>query len=145
MVEGGAGGAIVNIASAAAYLPSRALPAYSTTKAAVLSLSQCLRGELAEAGIAVVAICPGFVHTNIASATRFAGLGSAEERASRQRATRLYRLRNFTPRRAAQEILRAVERNTAIAPITVEAKAGLLASRLTPALVRALARAKLAP
>lgn len=145
MVEGGVGGTIVNIASAAAYLPSRALPAYSTTKAAVLSLSQCLRGELAEAGIGVVAICPGFVHTNIASSTRFVGLDATEERATRQRATALYRRRNFTPRRAAQEILRAVERNTAIAPITVEAKAGLLASRLTPALIRALARANLAP
>jgi NAD(P)-dependent dehydrogenase (short-subunit alcohol dehydrogenase family) len=56
MADGGAGGTIVNIASAAAYLPTRVLPAYSTTKAAVLALSQCLRGELAEAGIGVVAI-----------------------------------------------------------------------------------------
>ncbi|MGH3780089.1 MAG: SDR family NAD(P)-dependent oxidoreductase, partial [Pseudonocardiaceae bacterium] len=144
LVEGGAGGTIVNIASAAAYLPSRALPAYSTTKAAVLALSQCLRGELAEAGIGVVAICPGFVHTNIASTARFAGLDAAEEHTSRQRATELYRRRNFTPRRAAREILRAVERNSAIAPITIEAKTALLASRLTPGLLRALARANVA-
>ncbi|MFN2478166.1 MAG: SDR family oxidoreductase [Pseudonocardiaceae bacterium] len=144
LVEGGAGGTIANIASAAAYLPSRALPAYSTTKAAVLALSQCLRGELAEAGIGVVAICPGFVHTNIASTTRFVGRDTAEERATQQRVTELYRRRNFTPRRAAQEILRAVQRNSAIAPITVEAKAGLLAARLTPGLLRALARANVA-
>jgi len=140
LVEGGAGGTIVNIASAAAYLPSRALPAYSTTKAAVLALSQCLRGELAGAGIGVVAICPGFVNTNIASTTRFVGRDTAQERATRQRATDLYRRRNFTARRAAQEILRAVERNSAIAPITVEAKVALLAARLTPGLLRALAR-----
>jgi NAD(P)-dependent dehydrogenase (short-subunit alcohol dehydrogenase family)/pimeloyl-ACP methyl ester carboxylesterase len=145
LVEGGAGGTIVNIASAAAYLPSRGLPAYSTTKAAVLALSQCLRGELAEAGIGVVAICPGFVHTNIASTTRFVGLDATEERTTRQRAIELYRRRNFAPRRAAQEVLRAVERNAAIAPVTVEAKAGLLASRLTPGLLRALARANLSP
>jgi NAD(P)-dependent dehydrogenase (short-subunit alcohol dehydrogenase family)/pimeloyl-ACP methyl ester carboxylesterase len=145
LVQGGAGGTIVNIASAAAYLPSRGLPAYSTTKAAVLALSQCLRGELAEAGIGVVAICPGFVHTNIASTTRFVGLDTTEERTTRQRAIELYRRRNFTPRRAAQEILRAVERNAAIAPVTVEAKAGLLASRLTPGLLRVLAQASLAP
>jgi NAD(P)-dependent dehydrogenase (short-subunit alcohol dehydrogenase family)/pimeloyl-ACP methyl ester carboxylesterase len=144
LLEGGAGGTIVNIASAAAYLPSRALPAYSATKAAVLTLSQCLRAELAEAGIGVVAICPGFVHTNIASTTRFAGLDAAEERTARHRATELYRRRNFTPRRAAREILRAVERNAAVAPITVEAKAGLLATRLTPGLLRALARADVA-
>ena len=89
-------------------------------------------GELAEAGIGVVAICPGFVHTNIASTTRFVGRDTAQERATRQRATDLYRRRNFTARRAAQEILRAVERNSAIAPITVEAKVGLVAARLTP-------------
>jgi NAD(P)-dependent dehydrogenase (short-subunit alcohol dehydrogenase family) len=140
MVEGGAGGTIVNIASAAAYLPSRTLPAYTTTKAAVLALSQCLRGELADAGIGVVAICPGFVSTNITNTARFVGYDTVEERAARERATQLYRRRNFTPERAAREILRAVERNTAIAPITVEAKAGLLASRLTPGLLRTLAQ-----
>jgi NAD(P)-dependent dehydrogenase (short-subunit alcohol dehydrogenase family) len=145
MVDGGSGGTLVNIASAAAYLPTRALPAYATTKAAVLALSQCLRGELAQAGIGVVAICPGFVNTNIASTTRFVGRGSAEERAARQRATRLYQRRNFTPQKAARGILRAVQRNTAIAPITVEARVGLLASRLTPGLLRALSRAELIP
>jgi short-subunit dehydrogenase len=145
LVEGGAGGTIVNIASAAAYLPTRALPAYATTKAGVLALSQCLRGELAEAGVGVVAICPGFVDTNITSTTRFVGLDTAEERTARQHATQMYHRRNFTPRRAAQAIVRAVERNTAVAPITIEAKAGLIASRLTPGLLRAAARANLTP
>jgi NAD(P)-dependent dehydrogenase (short-subunit alcohol dehydrogenase family)/pimeloyl-ACP methyl ester carboxylesterase len=143
LVEGGAGGTIVNIASAAAYLPSRALPAYTTTKAAVLALSQCLRGELAEHGIGVVAVCPGFVRTNITSTTRFVGLGAVDERTTQQRVTALYRRRNFTPDRAAREIRRAVERNTAIAPVTPEAKVGLLASRLTPGLLRSLARVNL--
>ncbi|MGH3801058.1 MAG: SDR family oxidoreductase, partial [Pseudonocardiaceae bacterium] len=119
LAAGGAGGTIVNIASAAAYLPSRALPAYTTTKAAVLALSQCLRGELAEHGVGVVAICPGFVHTNITSTTRFVGLDATEERITQRRVTALYRRRNFTPDRAAKEIRRAVERNTAIAPVTL--------------------------
>jgi NAD(P)-dependent dehydrogenase (short-subunit alcohol dehydrogenase family) len=140
LVAGGAGGTIVNIASAAAYLPSRTLPAYTTTKAAVLALSQCLRAELAEHGVDVVAVCPGFVHTNITNTTRFVGLDAIEERTTRQRVTALYRRRNFTPERAAREILRAIERNAAIAPVTPEAKIGLLASRLTPGLVRALAQ-----
>jgi NAD(P)-dependent dehydrogenase (short-subunit alcohol dehydrogenase family) len=145
LVGGGLGGTIVNIASAAAYLPTRSLPAYATTKAAVLALSQCLRGELAQAGVGVVAICPGFVHTNITNSARYVGLDAAQERAAKQRATMLYRLRNFTPRHAARDILRAVERDAAIAPITVEAKAGLLASRLTPGLLRALAKTDLIP
>ncbi|MDQ4010006.1 MAG: SDR family oxidoreductase [Actinomycetota bacterium] len=143
LVEGGAGGTIVNIASAAAYLPSRTLPAYATTKAAVLALSQCLRAELAEHGIGVVAVCPGFVHTNIAGTTRFVGLDATAERTAQQRATALYRRRNYTPDRAAREIRRAVERNAAIAPVTPEAKVGLLVSRLTPGLLRSLARVEL--
>jgi NAD(P)-dependent dehydrogenase (short-subunit alcohol dehydrogenase family) len=145
VVQGGAGGTIVNIASAAAYLPTRSLPAYATTKAAVLALSQCLRAELAPAGVGVVAICPGFVHTNIANTTRFVGRDAAQEQATRQRTTTLYRWRNFTARRAARDILQAVERNCAVAPITVEAKAGLLASRLTPGLLRKLARTDFIP
>ncbi|MGH3717396.1 MAG: SDR family oxidoreductase [Pseudonocardiaceae bacterium] len=145
LVDGGEGGTIVNIASAAAYLPTRALPAYATTKAAVLALSQCLRGELAEAGIGVVAVCPGFVHTNIVNTTRFVGRDATEELTARRRTTEMYRRRNFTPERAAREILRAVERNSALAPITIEARAGLLASRLTPGLLRALARTDRTP
>ena len=48
MVERGRGGHIVNLASAAAYLPSKVLAAYATSKAAVLMLSDCLRAELAD-------------------------------------------------------------------------------------------------
>lgn len=53
MAERGQGGHIVNTASAAAYQPSKALPAYSTSKAAVLMLSECLRAELVEARTSV--------------------------------------------------------------------------------------------
>ncbi len=60
MAERGTGGHLVNIASAAAYAPSASLPAYAATKAAVRMFSECLRAELASAGIGVTAICPGF-------------------------------------------------------------------------------------
>jgi hypothetical protein len=85
------------------------------------------------------------VHTNIVSTTRFVGLDAAQEHTVRRRVTELYRRRNFTPERAARDIVRAIERNAALAPVTVEAKAGLLAARLTPGLVRALARTNVAP
>lgn len=140
MIARGEGGQIINLASAAAYLPSRALPAYSTTKAAVLMLSECLRAELAEHGIGVTAICPGLVHTNITSTTSFVGADS-EEQARRQKSSHaLYARRNFTPDRAAREILRAARRNAAVATVTPEAGIGLAASRLTPALLRAAAK-----
>jgi NAD(P)-dependent dehydrogenase (short-subunit alcohol dehydrogenase family) len=140
MVERGQGGHIVNIASAAAFQPSKALPAYSTSKAAVLMLSECLRAELAPQGIGVTAVCPGFVATNITRATRFVGRSDADQERLRERTTRLYRRRNFPPERVASEILRAVTRNTAVLPVTVEARTARVLSRLAPGLLRALAR-----
>lgn len=145
MVTRGEGGRIVNVASAAAYLHTKALPAYATTKSAVLTLSGCLRAELADSNVGVVAVCPGFVHTNITNTTRFVGVEATEQQRRQKVTTALYRRRNFTPERAAREILRAVERNTAIAPITAEAKAGLVLSRLTPGLLRAVARIDTTP
>ncbi|MFC5995905.1 SDR family oxidoreductase [Pseudonocardia hispaniensis] len=136
----GEGGHIVNVASAAAYLPLPSLPAYATTKAAVLTLSQCLRAELAPHGIGVTAVCPGFVHTNITATTRFVGVDEITERRLRRSATAAYRRRNYRPERVAEQIVRAVERDIALAPVTAEAHVGLWASRLTPGLLRLLAR-----
>ncbi|NUR44274.1 MAG: SDR family oxidoreductase [Streptomyces sp.] len=140
MAERGQGGHIVNTASAAAYQPSKALPAYSTSKAAVLMLSECLRAELAGQDIGVSAICPGFVNTNITSTARFAGVDGAEEKRRQKRTARLYGLRNYPPEKVADAILRAVVRNEAVVPVTPEARGAHLMSRFTPRALRAIAR-----
>ncbi|MFF1602685.1 SDR family oxidoreductase [Streptomyces mirabilis] len=140
MAERGQGGHIVNTASAAAYLPSKALPAYSTSKAAVLMLSECLRAELAGQGIGVSAICPGFVNTNITSTAHFAGVDASEEKRRQKKSARLYGLRNYPPEKVADAILRAVVRNQAVVPVTPEARGGRLMSRLAPRALRAIAR-----
>ncbi|NLU69623.1 SDR family oxidoreductase [Streptomyces sp. HNM0574] len=140
MAARGQGGHIVNTASAAAYLPSRALPAYSTSKAAVLMLSECLRAELAESGIGVSAICPGLVNTNITRTAHFAGAGPEEREKLQARTSRLYGMRNYPPEKVADAILRAVVRNQAVVPVTPEARGSRLISRLSPTLLRAMAR-----
>ncbi|MCD9880177.1 SDR family oxidoreductase [Streptomyces guryensis] len=140
MAERGQGGHIVNTASAAAYQPSKALPAYSTSKAAVLMLSECLRAELAGQGIGVSAICPGFVNTNITSTARFAGVDAEEEKRRQKKSARLYGLRNYPPEKVADAILRAVVRNEAVVPVTPEARGAHLMSRFTPRALRAIAR-----
>lgn len=142
MADRGQGGHIVNTASAAAYLPSRALPAYSTSKAAVLMLSECLRAELAEKSIGVTAICPGIVNTNITATTRFAGTDAAQEKRLRSRTSRLYGLRNYPPEKVADAILKAVVRNQAVVPVTPEARGARLLSRVSPGLLRGIARLK---
>ncbi|MGW5427633.1 SDR family oxidoreductase [Streptomyces sp. NPDC004059] len=140
MAERGQGGHIVNIASAAAFQPSRALPAYGTSKAAVLMLSECLRAELAGQGIGVSAICPGIVNTNITSTARFAGVDEAEERRRQKNSARLYGLRNYPPEKVAEAILDAVARNKAVVPVTPEARGAHLLSRFLPGALRGLAR-----
>lgn len=140
MADRGQGGHIVNIASAAAYLPSRSLPAYSTSKAAVLMLSECLRAELAGRDIGVSAICPGIINTGITSTARFAGVDAEEEKRRQLRAAKLYGLRNYPPEKVAEAVLRAVVRDQAVVPVTPEARGGRLMSRFAPRALRALAR-----
>ncbi|MEU6056541.1 SDR family oxidoreductase [Streptomyces sp. NPDC047097] len=142
MAERGQGGHIVNIASAAAYQPSRTLPAYSTSKAAVLMLSECLRAELGDHSIGVSAICPGIVNTSITSTARFAGVSAEEEQRRQREAARLYGLRNYPPEKVADAILRAVARNEAVVAVTPEARVFRLLGRLSPGAARALARIK---
>jgi NAD(P)-dependent dehydrogenase (short-subunit alcohol dehydrogenase family)/pimeloyl-ACP methyl ester carboxylesterase len=143
MISEGRGGRIVNVASMAAFTPSRALPAYSTTKAAVLMLSECLRAELASEGIGVTAICPGVVDTNITRTTRFVGMDKGAQDRNRRAAARAYGIRGFTPDKVAREVLRAVSANAAVVPVTAEAKAAHALSRLSPRATRLLARANL--
>ncbi|MCE4943415.1 SDR family oxidoreductase [Streptomyces albulus] len=140
MVDRGQGGHIVNTASAAAFQPSRILPAYSTSKAAVLMLSECLRAELAGQGIGVTAICPGLVNTAITGTARFAGVSAEEEKRRQAKAARMYGMRNYPPEKVADAILRAVVRNQAVVPVTPEARGAHLLSRFTPRALRALAR-----
>ncbi|HEY2442672.1 MAG TPA: SDR family oxidoreductase [Streptosporangiaceae bacterium] len=140
MAERGEGGHLVNIASAAAFVPSGMLPAYSATKAAVRMLSDCLRAELAPDGIGVSAICPGFTNTGIGQATHYAGTSGAEEERLRAGAVKAFRMRNFPPEKVALAVLRAVLGNRPIVPVNAEARVGYAMSRIAPGALRLLAR-----
>lgn len=140
MVEAGVEGQILNTASMAAYTPSRLLPAYSTTKAAVLMLSECLRAELASAGIGVTAVCPGFIDTNIVRTTHIVGVSAEEERRRQQEAARAYERRGYSPDRVAAAILRAVRSNPAVLPVAPEAHVARALSRISPTVLRGLGR-----
>jgi len=61
----GEGGHIVSTSSMAAVVPIPGASIYITAKAAILGLSEAIRGELAPDGIGVSAFCPGPVRTNI--------------------------------------------------------------------------------
>ena len=70
-------GAVINIASTAAFQPIPGTAAYAATKAFVLALSEATHSELAGRGVSVTAVCPGPVKTEFAET---AGLGDANDR-----------------------------------------------------------------
>lgn len=67
------GGGIINIASLAAdlFIPDFAI--YAASKAFVASFSEAIRLEVRKAGVPVVAVCPGPVHTGFGDVARRSG------------------------------------------------------------------------
>ncbi|MGH9080134.1 MAG: SDR family NAD(P)-dependent oxidoreductase, partial [Acidimicrobiales bacterium] len=61
-------GAVLNVASTAAFQPLPGQAGYGASKAFVLSYSHALRGELRPTGVTVTALCPGPVETGFAAA-----------------------------------------------------------------------------
>lgn len=134
MVFRGTGGHVVNVASAAGLLANPQLTAYSATKYAVVGLSEALRIELAGSGIGVTAVCPGVIDTAITRNSAFRGDSDSDVR--REKLAALYRKRGYGPDRVARNVLRAVKRNKAVAPIAAEAHLMYLLSRFTPRAAR---------
>jgi len=139
MVQRGRGGHVVNLSSAAGFFANPALAAYSATKFAVLGLSEALRIELRPHGIGVTAVCPGLINTPITRTSRMRGPSADQEQ--RDRVVRLYERRNYGPDRVAKRILRAVSRDSPVMPVTAEAWAMYVITRVSPPLARRLAQA----
>lgn len=137
MIESGRGGHIVNLSSAAGLLANPQLSAYSATKFAVFGLSEALRMELKPHGIGVTAVCPGIINTGITQTSPIRGGDDIGER--RERLATTYAKRGYTAQRVASNILRAVDRNRAVAPIAAEAHIMYVLSRTVPPLARWLA------
>jgi short-subunit dehydrogenase len=145
MVERGQGGTVINVASAAAFLPSKSMVAYSTTKAAVLALSESLRADLADEGITVTAVCPGFVNTNIAKSTVYAGMTAEQQKRAREKADAAYRRRNYTPEDTAKAIVKAIKTGPPVLPVAAESRVGYALRRISPSLLRLFARFDIRP
>jgi NAD(P)-dependent dehydrogenase (short-subunit alcohol dehydrogenase family) len=139
MVRRRRGGHVVNVASAAGYVATEALAAYSTTKFAVVGFSEALRDELSAHGIGVTAVCPGLINTPITQTSPLRGPEATPE--ARAYMVEVYRRRNYPPERVAENVLKAIQRNRAVAPISPEAWAMYLLKRIAPGLVARLNRA----
>jgi len=110
----GEGGHVVNTASLAGlvWMPSF-MAIYATSKAAVITLSECIRDDLAPDRIGVSVLCPGPIRTNIHEAgqnrpSRFkgsSGFAEAEAQLARREPSPLW----MDPRVVGQRVLRAMQ------------------------------------
>jgi NADP-dependent 3-hydroxy acid dehydrogenase YdfG len=91
-------GLLINVASAAAFASAPGMISYNATKAAVLSLSETLSGELAASSTQVSVVMPTFVPTNLLESFR----GPEQARAS---ATQALRDSKYQATEAARDIL----------------------------------------
>ena len=136
MVRNAKGGHVVNVSSMLGFTPTPYIVGYTTTKFGVLGMSLCMRTDLRMYKIGVSVVCPGFINTNIIKDTRIRGISDKEK--ARELVQRACARRNYGPDRVARAIVRAVKRNQAIVPITIESKFAYYLNRLWPAAARAL-------
>ena len=76
-------GAILNLASTAAFQPGPGMAVYFATKAFVLSFNEALHEEVAKAGIRVTALCPGPTKTEFGEVAGFKGNGAFDKISAR--------------------------------------------------------------
>jgi len=134
MVERGAGGHVVNVASGFGLVAAPGVAPYCTTKFAVVGLSESLRAELAPHHIGVSAICPGVIATDIISRGRFA------DESMRGTVAETFRRRGHEPELVARAVVRAIEHDNAVVPVGAEAWFAYVGKRVAPGLTAALGR-----
>jgi NAD(P)-dependent dehydrogenase (short-subunit alcohol dehydrogenase family) len=127
MKEAGRGGHVINLASLAGLIATAQLGAYSTTKYAVVGLSEALRDECAPYHIGVTAICPGFIKTDIAQNMRM-GERDEHERGVFQKVLDL----GGQPEDVAAAVLHAIDHNSALVPVTTHAWLTWGVKRISP-------------
>jgi len=136
--RGGGGGHLVNIASAAGLVSFPGLAAYGATKSAVVTLSECLRLELAASGIGVTVVCPGFVQTPIAG--KFRLFGRMDNERTRRFVGDWFERNRLDAGTVADRTLDAVRRNRRLVVVGRDAVPGYWAKRLAPGLLERVLR-----
>lgn len=122
-------GAILNVASTAAFQPGPGMAVYFATKAFVLSLSEALHEEVRDCGVKVSALCPGPTKTEFGEVAGFKGNGAFDRW-------------SMNSAEVVRFGLAALDRNKAVAIPGALNKTGAIAGRFVPrSVVRRIAGA----
>jgi short-subunit dehydrogenase len=112
-------GAILNLASTAAFQSGPGMAVYFATKAFVLSFSEALHEEVAAKGVRVTALCPGPTRTEFGEVAGFRGNGAFDRISAR-----------------SEDVvamgLKALDKGRAVAIPGLVNKAGAQAHRMVP-------------
>ena len=112
-------GAILNVASTAAFQPGPKMAVYFATKAFVLSLSEALHEELKPHGIKVSCLCPGPTRTEFGDVAGFGGNGMFDRVA-------------MNAREVVEKGLRGLDKNRAVVVPGWMNKVGAASTRFAP-------------
>ena len=126
-------GHIVNIASLAGLLPFPTNAPYSATKHAVVGLSTSLRSEGRDLGVRVSVVCPGFIDSNIYTASEAVNV-------SQEALLKSIPYKRVPTDVAATKILQGVEKNKEIIVFPGYARFFWWLYRLNPRTASALAK-----
>lgn len=139
-------GHIVNISSFAGIANPPALASYSVTKAAVISLSETLRLELADEGIGVSVACPSFFETGLVENSQSAGPDSGNSAPQVLAiAKHLMQTSRITADDVARDICNAVEKKRFMVISHADARTRYRIKRASPEAFFKLARKATAP
>jgi NAD(P)-dependent dehydrogenase (short-subunit alcohol dehydrogenase family) len=130
MIAAGRGGHLVNVASAAALFGLPWHAAYSASKFGLRGVSEVLRFDLRRHDIGVTLVCPGGVNTPLVGTLEIVGVDRSAP--AIQKAVRRFERRAVTPERAADAILRGVEKDRYLVFTSRDIRLGHWAQRFFP-------------
>lgn len=143
MIEQGSGH-IVNTASLAGLLPTPGMTPYAMTKHAVVGLSLSLRAEAAGFGVRVTVVCPGVVDTPILDKGGPDDLPKSAMSANAREFLRQAQPRFYSADQLAQDIVRGIDRNTALVIAPASARVAWYLWRYAPFAINRVAARQLA-
>jgi NAD(P)-dependent dehydrogenase (short-subunit alcohol dehydrogenase family) len=131
------GSHVVNVASALGLFAAPNILGYSTSKFAVVGLSESMRAELEPHGIGVTTICPGIIDTNIVKTTRYK---QHDADAAKTRVIAMYKKRAYSPDKVAEVIVQSIKSRKGVVPVSPEAWVAYWLKRFVPGLAVPLSR-----
>ncbi|MCX5860485.1 MAG: SDR family NAD(P)-dependent oxidoreductase [Proteobacteria bacterium] len=122
------GGHILNIASAAGLFSMTNMGPYNATKAAVISLSETLKPEVAPFNIGITVACPMFFNTNLVKNMQHT------EEVETEFANAAFQFSRITSEEVARRIIRAVEKGKFYVIPMLSGKVSWMLKRLSPSI-----------